>query len=118
MRRTFLSRKSLFTVLAAVVLALAPSASASAARPAPAPAPAAITPISVFGAWHCSNDACTWASVRTVAEFDSQNHWLIDRGDGRPSVNVVVLSFVHPGKLLHLTDDATTVAGVPKGITS
>ncbi|MEV8516070.1 hypothetical protein [Dactylosporangium sp. NPDC051484] len=82
-----------------------------------APASAAGGPIQVYGAWHCGNDACIWGTVRTVSEFDSRNHWLIDRGDGRPSVNVVVLSFLQPAKLLHLTDDATTSAGVPKGIT-
>jgi hypothetical protein len=81
------------------------------------PAAAAVTPVQVYGAWHCGNDACIWGTVRTTAEFDTQNHWLVDRGDGRPSVNVVVLSFVQPVKLLHLTDDATTVAGVPRGIT-
>ena len=42
------------------------------------------TPIQIFGAWHCSDDACTWATVRTVAEFDSKNHWLVDRGNGQP----------------------------------
>ncbi len=51
------------------------------ARRSAAPAAAAATPeISILnGAWHCSNDACLWASVRTVAQFDSQNHWLIDQ---------------------------------------
>ncbi|GGM50214.1 glycoside hydrolase family 18 protein [Dactylosporangium sucinum] len=81
------------------------------------PAAAAVTPLQVYGAWHCGNDFCTWGAARTVAEFDAQNHWLVDRGDGRPSVNVVVLSFVDPLKLLRLTDDATTVAGVPRGMT-
>jgi hypothetical protein len=76
------------------------------------------TPIQVFGAWHCSDDACTWATSRTVAEFDSKNHWLIDRGDGRPSVNLVILSFVHPLKLLNGTTDAGTLNGVPRGMTS
>jgi len=83
-----------------------------------APAAAAGTPIQVYGAWHCGNDACIWGAVRSVSEFDSQNHWLVDRGDGRPSVNVVVLSFVHPQKLLHLTTDATTLDGVPRGMTA
>src|SRR5688572_22131351 len=83
-------------------------------RPASA---AAVTAPQIYGAWHCGNDFCTWGAVRTVAQFDSQNHWLVDRGDGRPSVNVVVLSFVDPLKLLHLTNDATTVAGVPRGMT-
>jgi hypothetical protein len=74
-------------------------------------------PLQVYGAWHCSNDACTWGTSRTVAEFDAMNHWLIDRGDGRPSVNLVVLSFVHPLKLLNQTTDATTLNGVPRGMT-
>jgi hypothetical protein len=46
----------------------------------------------VYGAWHCSNDACAWAAVRNMTDFDTANHWLIDRGDGRPSVNLVILS--------------------------
>src|SRR5439155_7495987 len=58
------------------------------------------TPIDVYGAWHCGNDYCTWSTVRGLAEFDQKNHWLIDRGDGRPAVNLVVLSFVHPMRLL------------------
>ena len=28
-----------------------------------------------------------------MTDFDKMNHWLVDRGDARPSVNVVVLSF-------------------------
>jgi len=83
------------------------------------PAPAqAVTPMQIFGAWHCSNDACIWGTVRTVAEFDSQNHWLVDRGNGQPSVNLVVLSFVNPLKLLNSTTDATTLNGVPRGMTT
>jgi hypothetical protein len=78
---------------------------------------ATATPIQVYGSWHCGNDACTWAAVRDMADFDNMNHWLIDRGDGRPSVNVVVLSFVHPYRLLKQTNDAQTVNGIPKGMT-
>ena len=81
------------------------------------PAAATVTPLQVYGAWHCGNDFCAWGAVRTVTESDAQNHWLVDRGDGRPSVNVVVLSFVDPLKLLHLTGDGTTTAGVPRGMT-
>jgi hypothetical protein len=83
-------------------------------------APAFATPISVYGAWHCGNDACTWASVRDMADFDVKNRWLVDRGDGTglPSVNVVVLSFVQPLKLLNKTTDAQTLNGVPRGMTS
>lgn len=72
----------------------------------------------VYGAWHCASDYCTWGTVRSVADFDAKNHWLIDRGDGRPSVNLVVLSFVHPLKLLNQTTDTTTLNGVPRGMTS
>src|SRR5215213_981225 len=75
------------------------------------------TPVSVYGAWHSGNDFCTWASVRDMTDFDNKNHWLIDRGNGAPSVNLVVLSFVHPLKLLNKTTDAATLLGVPRGMT-
>src|SRR5215813_15605426 len=55
---------------------------------------AGATPIQIYGAWHCSNDQCTWGTVRNITDFDTRNHWLIDRGDGVPSVNLVVLAFV------------------------
>ena len=79
-------------------------------------ATSAATPIAIYGAWHCSDDACTWSKVRTVSEFDSKNHWLIDRGDqtGRPSVNLVILSFVNPLTLLNAT---TVGGGAPVGMT-
>ncbi len=86
------------------------------ARPEGTPTP---TPIEVYGAWHCGDDFCTWASVRDTSpggEFDIQNHWLIDRGDGVPSVNLAVLSFVDPLKLLNLTTDAVTLNGVQRGM--
>jgi hypothetical protein len=43
---------------------------------------AAQTPMQIYGAWHCGNDACTWATVRNMTDFDTKNHWIIDRGDG------------------------------------
>ncbi|WP_234039646.1 hypothetical protein [Micromonospora coerulea] len=107
-------------VLLSTLLLILATGTPAAAAPPPAPAPVtlAATPVQVYGAWHCGNDFCTWGTVRTIAEFDSQNHWLIDRGDGRPSVNLVVLSFVNPLALLHQTTDATTLDGVPTGMTS
>src|SRR3954451_21311300 len=79
--------------------------------------PAALaTPLQIYGTWHCGNDACTWGAVRDMIDFDAKNHWLIDRGDGHPSVNLVVLSFVNPLKLLNKTNDAQTVNGVPAGM--
>jgi hypothetical protein len=84
-------------------------------------------PISIYGAWHCGNDYCTWASVRNMDEFDKKNHWLIHRDysgcdyktpdNCNPSVNLVVLSFVHPLRLLHQTTDDQTLNGVPIGMT-
>ncbi|HKY43939.1 MAG TPA: hypothetical protein VJM50_12680, partial [Pyrinomonadaceae bacterium] len=64
---------------------------------------AAFTSISVYGAWHCGNEFCSWATVRNMTDFDNRNRWLINRGDGSPSVNLVVLSFVQPLKLLNKT---------------
>jgi len=74
-------------------------------------------PLQVYGAWHCGNDACTWSAVRALADFDARNRWLVDRGDERPSVNLVVLSFVHPLRLLQKTTDAQTLNGIPRGMT-
>jgi hypothetical protein len=78
---------------------------------------AAQAPLQVYGVWHCGNDLCGWNRVPDIAEFDRDNHWLIDRGDGLPSVNLVVLSFVNPLKLLNLANDAQTSAGIPIGMT-
>src|ERR1700694_3764167 len=75
-------------------------------------------PISVYGAWLCSNDGCSWAAVRDITDFDAKNHWLIDRGDTWPSVNLVVMSFVNPLKLLNKTTDSANLNGVPCGITA
>ena len=52
-----------------------------------------------------------------MGEFDQANRWLIDRGDGTPSVNLVVLSFLQPMEVLNKTTNATTVDGVPIGMT-
>jgi len=72
------------------------------------------TQLDVYGVWHAGNDYCTWGTVRSITEFDSQNHWIIDRGDGVPSVNLVVLSFVNPLDLLQATDP---MDGIPVGMT-
>jgi len=79
------------------------------------------TPIQIYGAWHCYSDACSWASVPNMTTFDTDNRWLIDRnldGTYHPSVNVVVLSFVDPVKLMNLTTDSTTTKGIPIGMTT
>jgi hypothetical protein len=91
--------------------------------PTPTPDPSTMVDVSIFGAWHCSDDYCTWAKKREITEFDDNNHWLIDRGDGRPSVNLVVLSFVNPLTLqtrVSIGADGTVVNpldGIPVGMT-
>lgn len=77
------------------------------------------TPISVYSAWHCYADYCTWASPESLATFDSQNHWMIDRNMNNtysPSVNNVTFSFVQPLKLLNLTTDSGDTNGIPNGM--
>ena len=79
--------------------------------------PVSAKPIQVYGVWHCGSDLCGWDNVPDMTDFDRSNHWLIDRGDGKPSVNLVVLSFVDPLRLLNLTNDAHNIDGIPIGIT-
>ncbi len=74
-------------------------------------------PMQVYGVWHCGSDLCGWDHIRDPKDFDAKNHWLIDRGDGFPSVNLVVLSFVNPLTLLKQTSDAQNVDGIPIGMT-
>ena len=74
------------------------------------------TQMEFYGAWHCSNDYCIWGTVRNMTDFDTANHWMIDRGDGAPAVNLVILSFVNPLKLLNQTNDSQTANGVPLGM--
>ena len=88
-------------------------------KPAPLPpyvlAPTA-TQLQVYGVWHAGNDYCSWASVRNMTEFDTNNNWIINRGDGKPSVNLVVLSFVNPLNLLNLTTVTEPLKGIPVGM--
>jgi hypothetical protein len=75
------------------------------------------TPMQVYGVWHCGSDLCGWDHIRDLTDFDAKNHWLIDRGDGFPSVNLVVLSFVNPLSLLNQKNDTENVDGIPIGMT-
>ncbi len=74
------------------------------------------TPMQVYGVWHCYTDGCNWFSVPNMTTFDTDNHWIIDRGNGSPSVNVVVLSFVNPVDLMNLANSSNTVNGIPIGM--
>ena len=78
------------------------------------------TQMQIYGVWHAGNDYCTWGTVRDTkvgSVFDSNNRWLIDRGDKKPSVNLVVLSFVNPLKLLNYTSETNPLGGIPVGMT-
>jgi hypothetical protein len=103
-------------MLRVLVLSLLIFASLFIGVPAKPKSVAAFTGVSVYGAWHCGNDFCTWSSVRNMTDFNTRNRWMIDRGDGTPSVNLVVLSFVHPLRLLNKTNDAGTSLGIPIGM--
>src|SRR6516225_7319332 len=74
------------------------------------------TPMQIYGVWHCFSDGCNWFSVPNMTTFDTDNHWLIDRGNGSPSVNLVVLSFVNPVDLMNLANSSNTVNGIPIGM--
>src|ERR1700745_1871365 len=76
------------------------------------------TQMQVYGAWHCYTDGCGWLSAPNMTSFDSDNHWLIYRVNGQPSVNLVVLSFVNPVDLMNLTTNSTTANGIPIGMNS
>jgi hypothetical protein len=120
MRRYLTFAAAFVLAAAAVVLPVAAAPGGGVAGPLAAwrAEAAAGTPVQIYGAWHCSNDACLWGTVRSISDFDANNHWLIDRGDGKPSVNLVVLSFVNPLKLLNGTTDGGDANGVPVGMTS
>jgi hypothetical protein len=56
-----------------------------------------------------------------MTTFDTDNHWIIDRNMDntyQPSVNVVVLSFVNPVKLMNLSNDSGDANGIPIGMTT
>ncbi|MDH3923744.1 MAG: hypothetical protein OET41_03975 [Xanthomonadales bacterium] len=79
-----------------------------------------VQPISIYGVWHCGNSFCDWSQKRSVDEFHLANRWIIDAdGDGsnRPSVNLVVLSFLEPMELLEGTNNSVFLNGIPKGMT-
>ena len=80
---------------------------------------AAQTQMQIYGAWHCYTDGCSWASVPNMTTFDTDNHWMIDRDMNNtylPSVNLVILSFVNPVKLMNLTTDSGDTNGIPVGM--
>jgi hypothetical protein len=81
------------------------------------------TPIQIFGVWHCGNHYCDWdEDIDTTpgGAFDKANQWLLRRSasdpTSPPAVNLVVLSFVNPLKLLNRSD-AGLLHMIPRGMT-
>ena len=77
------------------------------------PPPADPVPLQVFGVWHAGNHYADWVPKRTWDEFDQANRWIINRGDGKPSVNLVVLSFLQPEQILGMGCEYLEVEGAP-----
>eukprot|EP01090_Pellita_catalonica_P017280 TRINITY_DN5179_c0_g1_i1.p1 TRINITY_DN5179_c0_g1~~TRINITY_DN5179_c0_g1_i1.p1 ORF type:complete len:318 (+),score=51.31 TRINITY_DN5179_c0_g1_i1:674-1627(+) len=70
-------------------------------------------PTKMFGLWYCGNDGCDWSIEPNTTQAD----WILNRGDGKPTANVVIFSFVDPQALLLKTTNAYTINGVPRGMT-
>jgi len=75
--------------------------------------PSAALPSRLLGLWHCGSDGCLWAQTPDL----SASQWIVNRGDGRPTANVVILSFVDPQALLLRTTNSNTLNGIPRGMT-
>jgi RimJ/RimL family protein N-acetyltransferase len=94
---------------------------ACASEPPPPPPPPPLDPsdrepLQIFGVWHAGNHYADWALPRELPEFDEANRWIIAGNYGKPSVNLVVLSFLQPMQVLEMDpEDPTT--GVPIGMT-
>jgi hypothetical protein len=81
--------------------------------------PAEPTPIQIFGVWHAGDHYADWSQpvdTTEMGQFAVNNHWIIDRGDGVPSVNLVVLSFLQPLHVLNM-DPENPISAVPVGMT-
>jgi len=70
-------------------------------------------PSRLYGLWHCGDDGCSWFKEPNT----SNSQWIINRGDGKPTANFVMFSFLDPVALLHGTNDQNFANGVPKGMT-
>lgn len=60
----------------------------------------------IYSAWYCGDDACLWASVPS-----NNQSWLLNRGDGSPTVNIITFAFIDPLTLLK----GTIPAGFTQG---
>jgi hypothetical protein len=60
----------------------------------------------IYSAWFCGDDSCGWAAPPT-----NNQTWLTNRGDGKPTVNIITFAFIDPLTLLK----GTIPAGFTKG---
>jgi len=67
----------------------------------------------VYGIWHCGSD-CAWTSQPDL----SSSAWIVNRGDGKPTSNVVIFSFMDPIALVNSQNSGGYTNGVPNGMIS
>jgi hypothetical protein len=120
-RRAFGPAPRVFAGALALALAFGVLPTAAAKGRTPPPLLAEVpTPIQIFGVWHCGNHYCDWQEDIDLDDFHLANRWLLERGAGAtptaPAVNLVVLSFVNPLRLLRQTDTGRERM-IPKGMT-
>lgn len=65
----------------------------------------------VYAIWHCGDD-CAW----TYKPDLSTSSWILNRGDGKPTANLVILAFMDPTALVNGQNSNGYVNGVPKGM--
>jgi len=61
----------------------------------------------IYSLWFCGDDQCTWS---TEPRFNN-TQWILNRGDGKPTANIVIFSFINPYSLMQ------SDTGIPKGFT-
>jgi hypothetical protein len=67
----------------------------------------------VYSIWHCGSD-CAWTRQPDL----SSSAWILDRGDGKPTADIVIFSFMDPLALLNAQNSGGYTNGVPSGMIS
>jgi len=62
----------------------------------------------IYSLWYCADDACLWSRE---PKLGANTSWILNRGDGRPTANIIIFSFINPASLLQSAN------GVPAGFT-
>jgi len=65
-------------------------------------------PSHLYGIWYCADDGCEWSTEPNL----SNAQWMVDRGDGKPTFNVVIFSFLDPLAVMQ-----KGMGAVPSGMT-